>query len=224
VAADLILTAGHCVEDLRSGVAYPATEFEVRTAAGPGGQPGTRISRVSTVLVNPGFDRTSGVGDVALLELSTPTTEPPIQLAGESEAWPTGTRALMAGWGRTGAAAQTPFPRWARTVVQSPQWCAARLRGFHLRRQVCVMNAPRDDTAGCLGDSGGPLLVERGNTTIEIGVLDGSVVRGSKTITCLTTAPTVYANSSVNFAWVNEWIQRLTVVPIPVSESASSTA
>lgn len=222
VAVDLILTAGHCVEELHSGIAYPATAFEVLTAAGPGGQPGTRTSRVSTVLVNPGFDRRSGVGDVALLELSTPTTAPPIQLAGEAEAWPSGTRALMAGWGRTGAAAQTPFLRWARTVVQSPQWCAARLRGFHLRRQVCVMNAPRDDTAGCLGDSGGPLLVERGKETIEIGVLDGSVVRGSKTITCVTTEPTVYANSSANFVWVNQWIQRLTVVPIPVVEITAS--
>jgi secreted trypsin-like serine protease len=224
VAADLILTAGHCVEDLQSGIAYAATEFEVRTTAGSGGQPAARTSRVSGVLAYPGFDRRSGVGDVALLQLSTPTTAPPIALAGEAEAWPSGTPALMAGWGRTGAATQTPFLRWARTVVQSPQWCASRLRGFHLRRQVCVMNAPRDNTAGCVGDSGGPLLVERGNATIEIGVLDGSVVRGSKTIRCLTNEPTVYANSSVIFGWVNEWIQRLTVVPVTVTETVSAMA
>src|SRR5689334_13948240 len=32
VATDLILTAGHCVEDVQTGIAYGASEFEVRTA------------------------------------------------------------------------------------------------------------------------------------------------------------------------------------------------
>jgi secreted trypsin-like serine protease len=222
VATDLILTAGHCVEDVQTGITYGASEFEVRTAAA--GQPNTRTSRVSRVLVYPGFERASGAGDVALLELSTPALAPPIQLAGEAEAWPSGTSALMAGWGRANGETQAPFLRWAHTVVQSPQWCASRLRGFHTRRQVCVMNAPSDNTAGCFGDSGGPLLVERGNTTIEIGVLDGSVVRGSRIITCLTTEPTVYANSSVISGWVQEWIQRLTFVPIAVTEDVSPMA
>lgn len=224
VATDLILTAGHCVEDVQTGITYGASEFEVRTSGDSAGPPNTRSSRVSRVLVYPGFERGSGAGDVALLELSTPALAPPIQLAGEAEAWRSGTPALMAGWGRANGRTQTPFLRWAHTVVQSPQWCASRLRGFHTRRQVCVMNAPSDNTAGCVGDSGGPLLVERGNTTIEIGVLDGSVVRGSRIITCLTTEPTVYASSSVITGWVQEWIQRLTVVPITVTEGASSTA
>lgn len=226
VAADLILTAGHCVEDVQTGVSYPATDFEVRTAAAVAGPLANRISRVSRVLVYPGFDRGSGVGDVALLQLSTPAGAPSIELAPAAEVWPSGTRALMAGWGQAGEAtpAQTPSLRWASTVVQSPQWCAARLRGFHVRRQVCVMNAPRDNTAGCVGDSGGPLLVKRGNASIEIGVLDGSVQRVAKVITCLTTEPTVYANSSVIYGWVHEWIALLTSVPIAVSESATTAS
>jgi secreted trypsin-like serine protease len=129
----------------------------------------------------------------------------------------------MAGWGRAGDATPStrpPFLRWANTVVESPQWCAARLRGFQARRQLCAMNAPSDNTAGCAGDSGGPLLVTRGGEPVEIGVLNGSVVGGSKFRECLTTEPTVYANSSVISGWVHAWILRLSLVPITITEGA----
>lgn len=222
VATDLVLTAGHCVEDIQTGILLEASGFEVQTAAYSAGQPDERSSRVSRVLVYPGFDRLSGVGDAALLQLSTPASVPPIQLA--SDDWPAGSGALMVGWGRAGVATQSTqqaFLRWANTVVESPEWCAAQLRGFHVRRQLCAMNAPLDNTAGCAGDSGGPLLVKRGGETVEIGVLNGSVVSGSPG-TCLTTEPTVYADSSLISGWVQEWIQQLNFVPVTVSEGARS--
>jgi secreted trypsin-like serine protease len=220
VAADLILTAAHCAEDVQTGIPLDPAEYEVQTAAHFARRLTSRSSRVSRVLVYPGFDRRSGVGDVALLELSMPTTVPSVQLASEADDWPAGTPALMTGWGRTGRGGlTTPFLRWAKTVVQSPEWCAAHLRDFYTRGQLCAMNAPRDDTAGCAGDSGGPLLVTRAGEPIEIGVVDGSVVRRSKVLTCLTTEPTVYASSSVISRWVQDWIQRLTSVSITITEA-----
>jgi secreted trypsin-like serine protease len=221
VAANLILTAGHCADDAQTGVPREPTDYEVRTAAYFAGQLISQFSRVSRVLVYPGFERSSGVGDAALLELSTSTTAPSIRLASETDYWPAGTPAVMTGWGRAGGATRRtdrPFLRWANTVVQSPEWCAAQLRGFYVQRQLCAMNPPGDDTAGCAGDSGGPLLVKRGGQTIEIGVLNGSVVRGSRVVRCLTTEPTVYANSSVISRWVHEWTQRFTSVPITITE------
>lgn len=220
VAADLVLTAAHCVEDVQTGVLRPASELEVQTAAYGAGQMTSRSSRVSRVLVYPGFEASSGVGDAALLELSTPTNAPPIQLASEPGQWRAGTPALMTGWGRTGEAPRATQLHWASTVVQSPEWCAARLRDFHTRRQLCAINTPGDNTAGCAGDSGGPLLVQRGSEIIEIGVLNGSVVGGSRLVTCLTSEPTVFANSTVISGWVGEWIQRLNTVPVAVTEGA----
>jgi secreted trypsin-like serine protease len=221
-AAQLILTAGHCAENAQSGVPLAPADFEVQTGSYVSGPLVGQSSRVSRVLIYPGFEPSSGVGDAALLELSTPTTAPPLRLAGETDEWPAGTSAVMTGWGRPGHLAQRaerPLLRWAKTVVQSPQWCAAQLRGFFVQRELCAMNTPSNNTAGCAGDSGGPLFVTRGTQAIEIGVLDGSVV-GSKDGTCVPTEPTVYASSSVISRWVREWVQRLTSVPITVTETA----
>jgi secreted trypsin-like serine protease len=223
VAATLILTAAHCAEDVQTGIPGEAADYEVQTATHGAGQRTGKFSRVSRVLVYPGFEPKTGVGDAALLELSTPTTVPSIRLASEADGWPAGTPALMTGWGRSGGATPStgvPLLRWANTVVQSPEWCAAQLRGFYVRRQLCAMNSPSDNTAGCAGDSGGPLLVRRGSETIEIGVLNGSVRRRSSAVRCLTTEPTVYASSSVISRWVHEWIQRLTFVPLTITEAA----
>jgi len=225
VAAKLVLTAGHCAEDVQTGIPREPADFEVQTAAYFAGGPSGKASRVSRVLVYPGFEPKSGIGDAALLELSAPAPVPSIRLASEA-VWPAGTRALMTGWGRADGARQRtipPFLRWASTHVQSPEWCAARLRGFNARRQLCAMNAPSDDTAGCAGDSGGPLLVKRAGETVQIGVLNGSVVRRSRVVRCLTTEPTVYASSSVISSWVHEWIERLTSLPIAITEAVAVT-
>jgi secreted trypsin-like serine protease len=225
VAAKLILTAGHCAEDVQTGIPRDPADFEVQTAAYLAPRLAGKAARVSRVLVYPGFEPRSGIGDAALLELSTPASVPPVRLASEAGSWPPGTPALMTGWGRTDAASRRtipPFLRWASTLVQSPEWCAARLRGFNARRQLCAMNAPSDDTAGCAGDSGGPLLVRQAGEIIQIGVLNGSVVRRSRGLRCLTTEPTVYASSSVISSWVHEWIDHLTSVPITITEAVSA--
>src|SRR5204862_5770498 len=70
VAAKLILTAGHCAEDVQTGIPREPADFEVQTAAHLAGQLTNRPARVSRVLVYPGFEPKSGIGDAALLELS----------------------------------------------------------------------------------------------------------------------------------------------------------
>jgi secreted trypsin-like serine protease len=226
VAPTLVLTAGHCAEDVGTGIPREPSEFEVQTWARFAGRLSPHSAAVSRVLVYPGFDPGSGVGDAALLELSKATAGPPIRLATEADESPVGTSAVITGWGRTDGATpvtERPFLRWADTVVQSPAWCAGQVRGFFARRQLCVMNAPSDNTAGCAGDSGGPLLVKRAGDTIELGVLDGSayLVRGSTVVKCVTTEPTVFARAAVISYWVGEWIERVTSVPVAVSEAAS---
>src|SRR5438045_1408905 len=65
VAAKLILTAGHCAEEVQTGIPREPGDFEVQTAAYLTPRLSGRAARVSRVLVYPGFEPRSGIGDVA---------------------------------------------------------------------------------------------------------------------------------------------------------------
>jgi V8-like Glu-specific endopeptidase len=83
VAPNLVLTAGHCAEDLQTGVPNEASGYQVVTGNVDWGAPKTekQVSGVTRVIICPCFDRRTDVGDVALLQLSTPTTAPVVTLA-----------------------------------------------------------------------------------------------------------------------------------------------
>jgi secreted trypsin-like serine protease len=80
IASNVVLTAGHCAEDITTGTQDPANGFAVVTGALDWTDTTTRhVSGVSQTAVYPGFDPTTGHGDAAVLELSTPTTAPAIR-------------------------------------------------------------------------------------------------------------------------------------------------
>jgi len=128
VAPSLILTAGHCAENMKTGIVNKATGYRVFTdrvhATGVEGQ----VSAVSWVIAYEGLDRRVDDGDAALLVLSTPTTAPAIRLAtgsnkGEFHA---GVTATIVGWGNISYEQRlsTERLRSADTVVQGPRWCS----------------------------------------------------------------------------------------------------
>ncbi len=78
VAPNVILTAGHCAEDVQTGVVSEASGYRVTTGNVDWAAPATerQVSDVTRVIVCSCFDRHTAVGDVALLQLATPTTAP----------------------------------------------------------------------------------------------------------------------------------------------------
>src|SRR5207245_1202427 len=119
LAPNLILTAGHCAENVQTGVVNEASGYRVITGNVDAAAPETerQVSDVTRVIPCPCFDRHTTVGDVALLKLSTPTTAPAVMLASSPRG---GTAALLAGWGKTHSNQDSPVERlqWAQTVVQ----------------------------------------------------------------------------------------------------------
>ena len=78
----MVLTAGHCVEDLHFGGFTAATDYKVATGrANPRRDVTGEVLRVSGTHVFPGFDPGTTHGDAALLILASPTTAPAIPLA-----------------------------------------------------------------------------------------------------------------------------------------------
>jgi secreted trypsin-like serine protease len=206
IAANMILTAGHCGEDLLTGQLNPASGYLVLTA--PAGAAGKReISRVARVIVDRRFSRVNDSYDAALLVLSSPTDAPAIRLPGvrgTGLAHPhAGLPATVAGWGLTehdtGAPARTL--RTAVTVVQRPSFCEHYAPPFFASSEVCTINPPNFATGACHGDSGGPLIAtDPAGENVEIGI----TVHGYNR--CTTLRPTVFTRIEALASWLRVWM------------------
>jgi len=217
VAPNLVLTAGHCAEDVQTEVERDPTGYIVVTGNVDWTSPEAQVSLVSEVIVYPGFhSQTSDVGDAALLVLSTPTTAPAISLGSASA----GTRARIAGWGLTSAGAQeTPDTlQWAEVTVQSPEWCEQHENPFDAEAEICAID--ENGAAGaCKGDSGGSLIVESPSAPpVEIGV-DDEAVRG-----CSPSYAGTYASAALIEAWVQGAIRDLAPLTEPPASPLGPTA
>jgi len=206
VAPSLVLTAGHCAENLQTGVADAARGYEVLTgqvdlATGHG-----QRSSVIGVIPYPGYERHFDVGDAALLVLAKPVTAPamPIAKRGHAQLFGAGTVATIAGWGVTSLTSRTPSKRlrYASTVVQPAKWCKRHVRPFYPKWELCTIDSAHFVAGGCFGDSGGPLMVpgsEQGQL-VEVGVV------AFGTVTCSTRYPGVYTRVDALSGWLRSWI------------------
>lgn len=220
VAPRVILTAGHCVEDIESSSIVEPSLIAVATGVSNLKQiERPQISQVERVLAYPDFDPTELHGDAGLLILTAPVAAPPIALATAADAalYEPGDRLTVAGWGidnrTTGHA---PNQLQAATVpVEESSRCKEGTRRYYPffdpRRQVCALDTPRLRITTCHGDSGGPAIATRADgTPVEVGVT--SLGDGS----CNPASPAVFTRVDQISAWVQEWINAVeTGAPAP---------
>ncbi|HYJ21296.1 MAG TPA: serine protease [Solirubrobacterales bacterium] len=210
IAPRLILTAAHCVEDLHFGGFTEASDYKVATGRANPRQDGTgEILRVSSTHVFPGFDPGTTRGDAALLVLASPTTAPPIPLAGtaDSALYTGGAPVLLAGWGLTSADARSAPDALhsTTTVVLDPSACKTRVprfyRPYSTAQQMCTTDPPDHANGGCFGDSGGPVIAHRADgSPVEIGI----VSTGGPG--CSTKLPNIFTRVDRVSTWAAEWI------------------
>jgi secreted trypsin-like serine protease len=218
IAPSLVLTAGHCAQNMKTGVVNKASGYRVVTGTVDPAMPGATVSRVLGVIVYPWLARKVDNGDAALLVLSTPTKAPAIALANASEAhrFSKGSPAVIAGWGIMSFDQKLPTEalRFAETVVQGAKWCRGNAPPFYSKSELCTVSPPTYSTGACSGDSGGPLLARRSNgETVEIGIAVHVYGR------CSTRRPSVFVNVGSIHRWVRTWIEAYKVSPPPPTSS-----
>lgn len=213
VAPRIVLTAGHCVQSFRGGLrSSPGFRVSTGVANGPEAVragPESVVSRVSRVLIIPGYNPALLRYDVGLLVLAKPVTATPIQLAKPSEAGlaAPGAALTIAGWGspRKPPAAGSPLLRSGVTTIDNNPSCqqhqAGAPRGFFPEFQICAFATPQYKTISCKGDGGGPGIVFRPNgTQVQVGVIS------SQADDCAVDEPEVLTRVDVVYGWIAQWI------------------
>lgn len=215
IAPNLVLTAGHCVEDIVSGKKTPLPQYDVVTGSSDVRDAAVRqVSKVKRAVVYPHFNRFKVHGDAAVLELKTPTTAPPLALAtpedsallaGDTPTW-------IAGWGLSGPLQnlkRTPVLRRAATYVQQRLYCRNHVRTyypfFNYSLQLCTITPPSFAIGTCHGDSGGPALAFREDgTPVQIGITSLGAPD------CNTHLPDIFTRVDMVYPWIAEQIAAAT--------------
>jgi secreted trypsin-like serine protease len=210
VAPRVILTAGHCVENLETGTVRPAAEYGVATGVSDWrAATANDVFPVTQAIVYPGFSPGQMHGDAGLLVLSRPTSAPSIRMATSSDLGllAAGTPIGIAGWGKTSGEAEyaSPLLRAAETVVQQPSYCRRAVGSYYpffsSQGQFCAINPPSFSTATCHGDSGGPAIaLDASGNPVELGITSLGEPE------CSTYEPNVFTRVDRISSWVAGWI------------------
>lgn len=180
IASELVVTAGHCVADLRPNEVKGLTVVAGRTflnRTSTGEELG--VSRAIMPLDANGQRRYRSRGgaaawDVALLELASPSSYPPIAIAGTSEtaSWQPGRLVQTTGWGYTNAVSPriSNRLRLARQVILPGSVCRRDQGNVYETRTMICIGGPEGGSSTCSGDSGGPMVSPVGDGWRLVGL------------------------------------------------------
>jgi secreted trypsin-like serine protease len=194
-----VVTAAHCVvgEEPTSVLVHSGFTYVSQMTTGNGIQ-------ASNVYVHPGYNEATSANDIALIELSSPSTAgTPIRLFTDGGAPAAGATAYISGWGRmstVGPSLPDQLQAAALAVEASPgQACGTWGSLYDPWTMMCAGGA--GDTGGCNGDSGGPLALP----TASGWRLAGVVSYGRPG--CLNSwDPTVFTRVSAFVPWIRGYV------------------
>jgi len=203
-----ILTAAHCVAKLTQ-----AQMSSLRVVLGAHDlrrqDVGSTVSlTVGNVVYHKGYDANKLINDIAILTLSSRVTfsgkVKPICLNGDPAVPAVGEYTRVAGWGslREGLP-QEKLPQEVDLFVWSNPQCGQRFGRIAPAGVVdSYLCAGRDGKDSCMGDSGGPQIMQHRGVWTQVGVVSWGIGCGQGQF------PGVYSRMSHFLPWVEEVIQK----------------
>ncbi|MCX4965305.1 serine protease [Streptomyces sp. NBC_00654] len=166
VAPTKVLTAAHCLSgEVLGGDVADVDDLRIISGRDRLRDSSGQEIAVRASWVNPGYDRDSNAGDLAVLTLAAPLPESSvIRMAPESDnAYAAGTGAVVYGWGdKSGSGAYASALRSAEVELLPDSTCERAYPGgpegtYEASAMVCAGD-PEGGHDACQGDSGGPLV------------------------------------------------------------------
>jgi hypothetical protein len=153
IAPDVVLTAAHCLN-----IFGPQGPYEIFLGAELLPEPQGRFVRVAAAVRHPDYEPQTHALDVALLRLATPVDVPPLTLPEPASlSLSQGTPARVLGFGDT-KDANAPAGRRRQGTLSVREVTASAFR------------AGPAPSMSCVGDSGGPVLVNNGGHEVLAGI------------------------------------------------------
>ena len=208
VGSRWVLTAAHCVVDAQTGAVLPTAEVAVILGAlDLSDQTQGRFINAQNIYVHPGFDLSTFVADIALIELATDSNLPLLSLPVAASDVPViDEPAIVAGWGLLveGGFGTSPLLREAVIPIVSHSQCLPFYQSsLQLDANVCAGGDRDGGVDSCQGDSGGPLFVSRDGLLVQAGIVsygEGCARPG---------IPGVYTRVSTYTDWVASFVPDL---------------
>lgn len=170
IAPDRVLTAAHCVQG--GSPEKISVRFGGRRHAWRGAIFPTSYREIPSPVAPENPNASATVDDIAVLLLKTPVKDVPTAPLADPPPAP-GEPSVTLGRGRTGPAPATGSSVALAANQQVSDGCAAAYGAklFHPTKHLCTLDPTPNAAQACAGDSGGPVMVQRGGAWALAGVV-----------------------------------------------------
>jgi secreted trypsin-like serine protease len=174
-----VLTAAHCIKGEAEGLYYEYGVPDLVIFSGATGldSPNGRHMRIQRIVVHPGYNMSNGANDLALLMLEAPLEGATMPVYADNP--PPGTLATVVGWGARAAKADNGYPgnypnqmqQVTLPIVPNEVCNQPSAYGGKIQPSMLCAGYPQGGRDACVGDSGGPLMVQQNGVYRQVGIV-----------------------------------------------------
>jgi hypothetical protein len=198
-----VLTAGHCAKDRDPRTHAVYVQAYQPSQANNSGVP-LHFSRIANYTIHPRFNDTTNANDLSIVTLTTPVNKSSFTLLRPAGPYVTiweGEQMQIYGFGYTNYTARTLLPTLQTVSLPFiPREKCKTYFGSHIQDDMVCAGFQDGGHDACNGDSGGPMVVKKGNQTFQVGIVDWGQGCGQPN------KPGVYISVQYHFKWIQETI------------------